>query len=56
MALFAFLFSHFILVPHQLEQVLGFGGPIMEATSLALQKLRLYFEEIYQSQKKRSII
>ncbi|MFI3085095.1 helix-turn-helix domain-containing protein [Streptococcus sp. 2020WUSS089] len=45
MALFAFLFSHFILAPHQLEQVLGFGGPIMEATSLALQKLRLYFEE-----------
>lgn len=43
MALFAFLFSHFILEPHQLEQVLGFGGPIMEATSLALHDFRTYF-------------
>jgi len=40
MALFAFLFSHFILEPHQLEQALGFGGPIMEATSLALRVFR----------------
>lgn len=45
MALFAFLFSHFILEPHQLEQVLGFGGPIMQATSLALHVFRSHLGE-----------
>ncbi|HFU4466573.1 TPA: helix-turn-helix domain-containing protein [Streptococcus suis] len=42
MSLFAFLFSHFILAPHQLEQVLGFGGPVMEATSRVVQEIRQF--------------
>ena len=43
MCLFAFLFSQFLLKPEKLEQVLGFGGPIMTATSWAFQTIRSYF-------------
>lgn len=43
MCLFAFLFSQFLLKPEKLEQVLGFGGPIMTATSWAYQTIRSYF-------------
>lgn len=47
MCLFAFLFSHFILEPHQLEQVLGFGGPVMEATSMVVRKMRRFAGDHY---------
>ena len=40
MSLFVFLLSQFILKPNQMEQVLGFGGPIMEATTWAFQQIR----------------
>lgn len=40
MSVFAFLFSQRILEAHQLEQVLGFGGPIMEATTWGFQQLK----------------
>ncbi|HEL2057321.1 TPA: helix-turn-helix domain-containing protein [Streptococcus suis] len=40
MTIFAFLFSQGILAAHQLEQLLGFGGPIMEATSRSFQELK----------------
>lgn len=40
MCLFAFLFFHFILGAPQVEQMLAFGGPIKEATSLGLARLR----------------
>ncbi|MGQ7338012.1 helix-turn-helix domain-containing protein [Streptococcus suis] len=41
MSVFAFLFSQGIVAAHQLEQVLGFGGPIMEATSWAFQRVKI---------------
>lgn len=44
MCLFAFVFSQFLLESRQLEQFLAFGGPIMEATSLALNDFLAYFE------------
>lgn len=44
MSVFAFLFSQGIVAAHQLEQVLGFGGPIMEATSWAFQRVKLLLQ------------
>lgn len=41
MSVFAFLFSQGILEAHQLEQLLGFGGPIMEATTWGFKQLKL---------------
>lgn len=40
MALFVFLFFQFILGAPQVEQMLAFGGPIQEATTLGLSHLR----------------
>lgn len=40
MSVFAFLFSNQLLEAHQLEQVIGFGGPIMEATTWAFQEIK----------------
>ncbi|HFI0393909.1 TPA: helix-turn-helix domain-containing protein [Streptococcus suis] len=44
MSVFAFLFSQGILAAHQLEQVLGFGGPIMAATSWAFQQVKVLLQ------------
>lgn len=44
MSVFAFLFSQGILEAHQLEQLLGFGGPIMEATTWGFKQIKLFLQ------------
>lgn len=44
MSVFAFLFSQGILEAHQLEQLLGFGGPIMEATTWGFKQIKIFLQ------------